>query len=141
MKKNWRMYYWVSLFFLLLLPAMVAEATEATDALLKTYGATAAQSFSAERGATMWTQQHMQKKLQKPVSCASCHGTNLSRSGEHIRTGKLIEPMARSVNAERLTDVKKIRKWLRRNCRWTWGRECTTQEKGDFLQYILGEKQ
>jgi len=120
----------------MLMPTVSAQATEATDTLLAEYAAEAKDAFSADRGASMWTQQHMQEKLQKPVSCATCHGTDLGRKGEHIRTGKVIEPMAIAVNPERLTDVKKIRKWLRRNCNWTWGRECTAQEKGDFLQYI-----
>jgi hypothetical protein len=44
--------------------------------------------------------------------------------------------MAPSVNAARLTDQAKIVKWLHRNCKWTLGRECTPQEKGDFLTYI-----
>jgi len=120
----------------MIVPVASAQATEATDTLQASYAAEAQDAFSAERGAAMWTQQHMQKKLQKSVSCSSCHGTHLRRQGEHIRTGKVIEPMATAVNPERLNDVKKIRKWLRRNCKWTWGRECTAQEKGDFLQYL-----
>ncbi|MEA3244387.1 MAG: DUF1924 domain-containing protein, partial [Pseudomonadota bacterium] len=33
-------------------------------------------------------------------------------------------------------DGKKIEKWFKRNCKWTLGRECTAQEKADFLAYI-----
>ncbi|HCS12500.1 MAG TPA: hypothetical protein DIW28_01710, partial [Zetaproteobacteria bacterium] len=44
---------------------------------------------------------------------------------------KRIEPMAPSVNPERLTDPAKIEKWFGRNCEWTIGRDCTAQEKAD----------
>ncbi|MCW8907187.1 MAG: DUF1924 domain-containing protein, partial [Sedimenticola sp.] len=50
--------------------------------------------------------------------------------------GKAIEPMAPTVNPKRLTEVKQIKKWFVRNCKWTLGRECTAQEKGDFLAYL-----
>jgi len=53
-----------------------------------------------------------------------------------VRTAKRIEPMAPSVNPERLTDPAKIEKWFGRNCEWTIGRDCTTQEKADFLAFI-----
>ncbi len=140
MNKYWHYCCGLSL-SLLLYSVPLAQATEATNQLLEEYAASSTTAFSAKRGESMWTEQHMQKKLQKPVSCATCHGSNLYKSGEHIRTGKLIEPMARAVNQARLTDVKKIRKWLRRNCRWTLGRECIAQEKGDVLQYLLTKEQ
>ncbi len=44
--------------------------------------------------------------------------------------------MAVSVNATRLSDPKKVEKWFLRNCKWTFGRECTPQEKGDFIDYM-----
>jgi hypothetical protein len=47
--------------------------------------------------------------------------------------------MALSVNPARLTDAKTVEKWFRRNCRWTLGRECTPQEKGDFIQFITSQ--
>jgi hypothetical protein len=69
-------------------------------------------------------------------SCTSCHAADPRLAGKHQRTGKVIEPMAPSVNAERLSEVKKIRKWFYRNCKWTLGRECTAQEKADFLVWL-----
>jgi len=48
----------------------------------------------------------------------------------------VIDPMALSVNPERYTDPDKIEKWFLRNCKWTLGRECTAQEKGDVLTYL-----
>jgi hypothetical protein len=44
--------------------------------------------------------------------------------------------MAPSVNAERLTEAKKMDKWFLRNCKWTLGRACTAQEKGDVLMWL-----
>jgi len=95
-----------------------------------------AKAGDATRGMAMWSEKHMQKKLGQPVSCASCHGTDLHLSGKHLRTGKQIEAMAPSVNPERLTDPAKIEKWFLRNCKWTLGRECSVQEKADFLTFI-----
>ena len=47
--------------------------------------------------------------------------------------------MAPSVNPKRLTDRSKIEKWFKRNCKWTLGRECTPQEKGDILTFLLAQ--
>ncbi|HEX5636129.1 MAG TPA: DUF1924 domain-containing protein, partial [Gammaproteobacteria bacterium] len=73
------------------------------------------------------------------INCASCHKQDLRQTGSHIRTRKPIEPMAPSANPQRLTDIKQIEKWFLRNCKGTWGRECTAQEKGDFLVYIQSQ--
>jgi hypothetical protein len=66
----------------------------------------------------------------------TCHGRDLTQPGRQANTGKVIEPLAPSVNPQRLTDPAKIEKWLTRNCRWTLGRECTANEKADFIAYI-----
>ena len=70
-------------------------------------------------------------------ACTSCHGMDPRQSGQHATTKKPIKPMAMSVNSARFSDEKKINKWFTRNCKWTWGRECSPQEKGDILQYML----
>ena len=54
----------------------------------------------------------------------------------HPQTGKPIKPLAPSANPQRLTDLREINKWLLRNCKWTLGRECSAQEKGDFLTWL-----
>jgi len=112
-----------------------AAATAAPEALLAPYRAAGAGPFSVERGAAAWTR----KTGGEERSCADCHGTDLSQSGRHAKTGKTIGPLAPSADGQRLTDVGEVEKWLLRNCRWTWGRECTPQEKGDFLQYISSQ--
>ncbi len=128
---------WGVVTVLLLIVAGSAMATEpAVNERQASYREAGASNFDAARGEGMWNQQQMQQEMRQSVSCASCHSANLRTVGKHIRTGKLIDPMAPSMNAERLTDAAKIEKWFRRNCKWTWGRECTAQEKGDFLQFI-----
>ena len=87
--------------------------------------------FSAEAGHRTWYRVEANGR-----SCTSCHGRTLTVRGRHEKTGKPIEPMARSVNPERLTEVKKMNKWFLRNCKWTYGRECTAQEKGDILVWL-----
>ncbi len=115
----------------------MAVATPATDALFAQYKAAGATSFSAEHGKQNWTKEVVSKEGEKR-SCTTCHDADLTKPGKHNTTKKVIEPMAPSVNAERYTDQKKIEKWFKRNCEWAWGRECTAQEKGDFLKFLMG---
>lgn len=105
-------------------------ATEVTDRMLAQLALTAAQPFSAESGQKTWMREVNGR------SCTSCHTDSVLVRGRHERTGKVIEPMAPSINAARLKDEKKINKWLFRNCKWTLGRECTAQEKGDVLLWL-----
>ncbi len=106
------------------------------NTLQSEYIAAGAGPFSAASGEKMWTEKHLHAKSGKERSCSTCHTTNLKNKGKHAKTGKVIEPMAVSANAERLTKVKFINKWFKRNCKWTLGRVCTAQEKGDFLEYL-----
>jgi len=114
-----------------------AYASE-VELLQSEYQNQGAEPFSAAAGEKMWRQQYIDKKSGKQRSCQTCHGEDLTMSGKHARTGKVIDPLARSVNSERLTKVKFMKKWLKRNCKWTIGRECSAQEKGDFLAYLKG---
>lgn len=109
---------------------------DTVDERLASYQAEGAGPFDAARGESMWNGSYTHAKAEKPRSCATCHTDNLKASGQHARTGKAIEPMAPSVNVKRLTETREIEKWFGRNCKWTMGRDCTAQEKGDFLSYI-----
>ncbi len=106
------------------------------DNLLNNYKQAGATDFSAERGKTLWTTKHAAKDGGDARSCSSCHTADLSVSGKHIKTGKVIKPMAVASNSERLTKERKMKKWLLRNCKWVMGRLCTPQEKGDILTFI-----
>jgi len=90
--------------------------------------------FTADSGEKLWNQ--TQNISGQPRSCASCHTSNPRQAGKHFRTGKPIKPMAPSVNPDRFADPKKVSKWFKRNCKWTLGRECTEQEKGDISRYL-----
>ena len=105
----------------------------AVNNLLKDYTAQGANTVDAEQGKQLW-QKTFSKNGER--SCASCHTKDLTRNGKHIKTNKDIKPMSPSVNPERLTDGKKVNKWFKRNCKWTLGRECTAQEKANFLVFI-----
>ena len=105
-------------------------ANDVTQALQQTYLKQGASSFSAERGKQLWEADHQGR------SCTQCHTQSVKNTGKHKKTGKLIQPMAPSVNPRRLTDKRKVKKWLLRNCKWTLKRECTPQEKGDILQWL-----
>ncbi len=109
---------------------------DAVSELQAGYQAEGAGPFSAEAGEALWNRPFKNAKSGKVRKCTTCHTTDLTRPGKHVRTGKLIEPMAPSVNPKRLTEVKKIKKWFVRNCKWTLGRECTAQEKGDLLAFL-----
>ncbi|MES9925195.1 MAG: DUF1924 domain-containing protein [Candidatus Thiodiazotropha endolucinida] len=123
------------LFSLLFLSTAVLQAST-LDNLFMSFQASGAGPFSAEQGREAWARTVIDKKSGKPRSCSDCHGDDLSKAGKHIKTGKRIEPMAPSAFPKRLSDPKKINKWFKRNCKWTWGRVCTPQEKGDLLLYL-----
>lgn len=90
--------------------------------------------FSAERGQALWmTTVSIDGDRRR---CGSCHTNDLKAQGKHQKTTKPIAAMAPSVNPKRLQKTKTIRKWLKRNCKWTFGRECSAQEKGDLLTWI-----
>ena len=72
-------------------------------------------------------------------SCTTCHGLDPTLPGRHQRTLKLIEPMSQKINNKRFKSEKKVEKWFKRNCKWAWGRECTSQEKSDILMFLLAE--
>ena len=121
-----------------LLVVSTASATPATDALFAQYKSEGATGFDAERGRKDWTRDGKEEDGKK-MNCTTCHGDDLSKAGKHHKTGKVIEPMAPSANPERFTDAKKIEKWFKRNCNDAWGRECTAQEKGDILKFLLSK--
>ena len=118
--------------------ASAASATPASDELFAKFKAESGGNFSAEQGKKSWTKE-VKGEGGEMMSCTKCHGDDLSKEGKHYKTGKLIKPMAPSANAERFTDAKKMEKWFKRNCNDVWGRECTTQEKGDVLKFLLSK--
>lgn len=118
---------------------LAGMAHAAGSDLLQGYRDAGAGPFVPAAGRSVWTQEHPSPQGGAARSCSTCHGNDPRQAGRHAETGKPIEPMAPAVNAGRLTDPAKVEKWFRRNCRWTLGRECTAQEKGDFIQYLISQ--
>lgn len=94
--------------------------------------------FDTKRGEVLFTSEHIGKKG-KAISCVSCHGNDFTKSHQNFFTGKIIEPLSPKANPSRLSEVKTIEKWLRRNFNDVYNREGTAQEKGDVLTYILSK--
>ncbi len=108
------------------------------DEMFDYYQQAGVTTVDSQKGRLLWTQAFITEKSNgEERSCASCHGSNVTQSGEHVRTSKVIEPMAKSINTKRYTDTKKIKKWFKRNCKWTLGRECSAQEQADILKYLI----
>jgi len=94
--------------------------------------------FSAERGKKFYQTEYSGNKKKPFVrSCATCHTDDPMNRSKHVVTGKKIDPLSPKVNRKRFSKEKKIKKWFRRNCKWTLKRQCTAQEKGDFIEYIF----
>jgi len=111
---------------------MIAFSSHASelDKLFDEYRTKGVRTFDPIAGEALWRQEFGGK------SCTSCHTESPRQFGRHERTGKSIEPVAPSVNPDRLTDLRHMKKWLLRNCKSTLGRECTAQEKGDILTWL-----
>jgi hypothetical protein len=109
--------------------------------ILDGYRATAKQDdaafkdFSAAAGQKLYTTAGPNQ-----LSCSSCHTDSPKNPGKHAKTNKVIEPLAPSANPKRFTDAAQVEKWFKRNCNDALARACTTQEKGDFMTYVLSVK-
>ena len=120
-----------------------AQANPARDDIVAAFTAQAKADnpafagFSATNGAAFFKATQAGGKPETP-SCTSCHGDTPFAQGL-TRAGKVIDPMAVSKNASRYTDTKKVDKWFFRNCRSVLGRECTAQEKGDYLAFMISQ--
>lgn len=92
-------------------------------------------TFSPEAGRRLFTEKRAHSSGETR-SCTSCHTQDPSASGK-TPVGKVIEPINPAVNKSRFTDPKKVEKWFTRNCKWVFERECTDNEKGDYIAYML----
>lgn len=102
-------------------------------------GQAAPDQNSSAIGESLWRKIVIHQQSGQERSCTTCHTDDLKQAGKHAKTGKPIDPMAPSVNPQRLTDPQKIAKWFKRNCKWTFNRECTEPEKEAFLSYIRAQ--
>jgi len=126
------------------LAAPTAFAATPAD-LLGTYEAEARRAdaaftgFSAARGDELY-RGRVTAVGSGSTTCASCHSSDPLQPGRHARTGKTIAPLAPAANPGRLTDPAKAEKWFGRNCRDVLARDCTAQEKGDFVRFLMNSR-
>ncbi|MEI6558781.1 MAG: DUF1924 domain-containing protein [Rhodospirillaceae bacterium] len=128
---------------LLLAAALAAPASAgpAQDRLLESLRAEAGQAepgftgFSAERGRALYLGPHAGGQPDMPA-CAACHTPDPGRVGQHVKTGREIEPMAVRINPARFTDPAQVEKRFSRDCPNVLGRACTAREKGDIIQFL-----
>lgn len=123
------------------LASAAALAADTPGSLMAQYAQAAGvpvSALSATHGAALYRTEHPGRNAQ-PVSCASCHTANPKQAGR-TRVGKAIEPLAPAANPERFTDAAKVEKWFRRNCQDVLQRECSAQEKGDFIAWLSQAK-
>lgn len=94
--------------------------------------------FDAKQGEQIFVTKNKGKNNEM-ISCQSCHGSNLKQGHTNAFTGKPISPLAPSANPARLTDVKEVKKWLKRNFKDVFLREGTATEKGNVLYYLINQ--
>lgn len=121
-----------------LLGAALSARAETPEQILAVYETQARRQapgfagFSAARGERFFSMRQGAE-----WSCASCHGAPPTAQGKHAKTGKVIAALAPIAGSQRFTDAAKAEKWFKRNCNDVLSRECTAQEKGDVLAYLL----
>lgn len=103
------------------------QAARAQNPAFKGFSVLAGESFYQNKHGGEW-------------SCSSCHTDNPMAPGKHAVTGKVIQPLSPNANSARFTDAEKVNKWFKRNCNDVLKRECTPEEKGNVLTYLLSVK-
>jgi hypothetical protein len=93
--------------------------------------------FSAERGRAIYLGPH-QASADKPA-CATCRTIDPRRPGQHVKTGRSIDPMAVSATPPRFTEVAEVEKRFDRECKAVLGRTCTARDRGDFLTFLISQ--
>lgn len=130
----------IGLAFLIGLPRRAHAAEPLPAALLREYEAVARREnpafrgFSGAEGRRIYLAEHVQDG--ERVSCATCHTADPRQRGR-TPVGKVVEALAPAANPDRFTDRRETEKWFKRNCKQVVGRECTAEEKGHFLTYVL----
>ncbi|MFA7299201.1 MAG: DUF1924 domain-containing protein [Sideroxydans sp.] len=94
--------------------------------------------LSAEAGRAFYVKKVMVDG--KDTSCSACHTDNPTKVGQHNETKKAIDPMAISANPDRFSDVKKVEKNFAKHCMDLYKKDCSAQDKGDLLTYLLTVK-
>ncbi len=119
-----------------------AFAADARQALLDNYAAQARRDnpqfagFDAARGKALYFGPHTGGDPDLNA-CAVCHTKDPRKWGTNAESKREIEPMAVSTNPERYLKERKVEKRFKRDCQDVLGRQCTAQEKGDFITFLM----
>ncbi len=95
-------------------------------------------TLSADAGRAFYTKRRSWSS--KDVSCSSCHTDNPANEGKHNETGKPIKPLALSANQKRFTNAQKVEINFSKHCMDLYKKDCSAQDKGDFLAYLMSVK-
>lgn len=126
----------ISTSLLMIASSSVIADENTVNTLMNNFKSQGAKKGNALRGEKFWNKTFTGKAPFTKRSCKTCHTSNLKQKGEHIRTAKTLASLAPSVNKKSLSDIKKVNKWFKRNCKWTTGKECSAQVKADILAFI-----
>ena len=124
--------------------AIAADGLTQRNAILAAYAAKARAAdpgfvgFSAERGETLFRATRGGGDARTPA-CTSCHTADPRKSGRNAKTGRTIDPVAVSANPVRFTDAAEVNRQFTRDCKSVLGRDCTAQERGDYITFMAGQ--
>lgn len=122
-------------FAVLFIPIYSYAGDTSASQQLTAYSSQAGRAGNSKQGELFFSQTHGGK-----WSCASCHHAPPVTQGKHASTGKQIKPLAPAANALAFTEIAKIDKWFKRNCKDVLERECTAGEKADVMSYLIEVK-
>lgn len=136
----------IALIILLGLTAFSAQADQASaEKLAAKYEGIAKNNDPAYKGLSATDGEaffkHDQMVKGKPIACASCHTANPADPGKHIVTGKRIRPLSPVVNPKRFANLDKVEANFTKHCNDIIERDCTAQEKGNYIAYLLTVKE
>lgn len=129
-----------NLFTLLIIASLGIPSLAGANPILDAYRTQAKAESAAFKDFSVAAGQKLYTTKGAEFSCSSCHTDSPMNAGKHAKTGKAIDPLAPAANAKRFTDSAQVEKWFKRNCNDVFARACTTQEKGDFMAYVLSVK-
>lgn len=91
--------------------------------------------LTVEAGRAFYVKKYIRKGMEE--SCSTCHTDNPASGGRHSDTGKPIQPLSPAVNVKRFSNLQHVEENFTRHCHDIIGRDCTPQEKGDYITYLL----
>ncbi len=124
--------------------AIAADGPAQRNAILSAYAEKARAAdpgfagFSAARGEKLFLTLWSGGDARTPA-CTSCHTGDPRNNGRNAKTGRAIDPVAVSVNPVRFTDAAEVDRQFIRDCKSVLGRDCTAQERGDYITFMAGQ--